>query len=171
MWKNDIWYSTNMLWCLAFDLHIGKNALIKLCLCFSLLLLSRCVFRFPSTVIKIQFMSLLEPEEHREREQPSLPPRPLLPHISPLKISIPTMQQHEEHIRAFGSPLPSPTGTIRWGETHRCKQWYEHIHANTSCYIHTVLQNAKQIVQILQEESVIFTLEAVSCKQLFSSLL
>ncbi|XP_041790255.1 forkhead box protein K1 [Chelmon rostratus] len=71
-----------------------------------------CVFRFPSTVIKIQFMSLLEPEEHREREQPSLPPRPLLPNISPLKISIPTMQQHEEHIRAFGSPLPSPTGTI-----------------------------------------------------------
>lgn len=71
-----------------------------------------CVFRFPSTVIKIQFMSLLEPEEHREREQAALPPRPLLPHISPLKISIPTMQQHEEHIRAFGSPLPSPTGTI-----------------------------------------------------------
>lgn len=71
-----------------------------------------CVFRFPSTVIKIQFMSLLQLDEHREREQPSLPPRPLLPHISPLKISIPTMQQHEEHIRAFGSPLPSPTGTL-----------------------------------------------------------
>ncbi|XP_071361481.1 forkhead box protein K1 [Trachinotus anak] len=71
-----------------------------------------CVFRFPSTVIKIQFMSLLEPEEHREKEQPSPPPRQLLPHISPLKISIPTVQQHEEHIRAFGSPLPSPTGTI-----------------------------------------------------------
>ncbi|XP_040003274.1 forkhead box protein K1 isoform X2 [Xiphias gladius] len=71
-----------------------------------------CVFRFPSTVIKIQFMSLLEAEEHREKEQPSPPPRPLLPHISPLKISIPTVQQHEEHIRAFGSPLPSPTGTI-----------------------------------------------------------
>lgn len=77
------------------------------------ILFSRCVFRFPSTVIKIQFTSLLEPEEHREKEQPLLPPRPLLPHISPLKISIPTMQQHEEHIRAFGSPLPSPTGTIR----------------------------------------------------------
>ncbi|KAM8880370.1 forkhead box protein K1 [Spinachia spinachia] len=71
-----------------------------------------CVFRFPSTVIKIQFMSLLPLDEHREREMPSLPPRPLLPHISPLKISIPTMQQHEEHIRAFGSPLPSPTGTL-----------------------------------------------------------
>ncbi|XP_047435254.1 forkhead box protein K1 isoform X1 [Mugil cephalus] len=71
-----------------------------------------CVFRFPSTVIKIQFMSLLEVEEHREKEHPSPPPRPLLPHISPLKISIPTAQQHEEHIRAFGSPLPSPTGTI-----------------------------------------------------------
>uniref|UniRef100_A0A7N6BRB3 Forkhead box K1 n=1 Tax=Anabas testudineus TaxID=64144 RepID=A0A7N6BRB3_ANATE len=71
-----------------------------------------CMFRFPSTVIKIQFMSLLEAEEHREKEQASPPPRPLLPHISPLKISIPTVQQHEEHIRAFGSPLPSPTGTI-----------------------------------------------------------
>ncbi|XP_060943603.1 forkhead box protein K1 [Limanda limanda] len=69
-----------------------------------------CVFRFPSTVIKIQFMSLLEPEDHREH--PSPPPRPLLPHISPLKITIPTMQQHEDHIRAFGSPLPSPTGTL-----------------------------------------------------------
>ncbi|XP_037545858.1 forkhead box protein K1 isoform X1 [Nematolebias whitei] len=71
-----------------------------------------CVFRFPSTVIKIQFMSLLDAEERREKEQPSPPPRPLLPHISPLKICIPTVQQHEEHIRAFGSPLPSPTGTI-----------------------------------------------------------
>ncbi|XP_040891274.1 forkhead box protein K1 isoform X1 [Toxotes jaculatrix] len=71
-----------------------------------------CVFRFPSTVIKIQFMSLLEAEEHREQEQSSPPPRSLLPHISPLRISIPTVQQHEEHIRAFGSPLPSPTGTI-----------------------------------------------------------
>ncbi|XP_019964490.2 forkhead box protein K1 [Paralichthys olivaceus] len=71
-----------------------------------------CVFRFPSTIIKIQFMSLLEAEEHREKEHPSPPPRPLLPHISPLKITIPTLQQHEDHIRAFGSPQPSPTGTI-----------------------------------------------------------
>ncbi|KAM4603702.1 forkhead box protein K1 isoform 2-T2 [Polymixia lowei] len=71
-----------------------------------------CVFRFPSTVIKIQFASLLECEEQREKEHPSPPPRPLLPHISPLKISIPTVQQHEEHLRTFGSPLPSPTGTI-----------------------------------------------------------
>ncbi|XP_047199671.1 forkhead box protein K1 isoform X2 [Hippoglossus stenolepis] len=77
-----------------------------------LLLPRECVFRFPSTVIKIQFMSLLEAEDHREREHPSPPPRPLLPHISPLKITIPTLQQHEDHIRAFGSPLPSPTGTI-----------------------------------------------------------
>uniref|UniRef100_A0A3P9J8I3 Forkhead box K1 n=1 Tax=Oryzias latipes TaxID=8090 RepID=A0A3P9J8I3_ORYLA len=71
-----------------------------------------CVFRFPSTVIKIQFMSFLDAEEHRETEQPSPPPAPLLPRMSPLKISIPTAQQHEEHIRAFSSPLPSPTGTI-----------------------------------------------------------
>ncbi|XP_056442467.1 forkhead box protein K1 [Gadus chalcogrammus] len=71
-----------------------------------------CVFRFPSTVIKIQFMSLLEPELQGEKEHPSPAPRSLLPHISPLKITIPTMQQHEDHIRAFGSPLPSPTGTL-----------------------------------------------------------
>ncbi|XP_054633973.1 forkhead box protein K1 isoform X1 [Dunckerocampus dactyliophorus] len=71
-----------------------------------------CVFRFPSTVIKIQFASLLAAEEQREKEAPSPPVRSFLPHISPLKISIPTVQQHEEHIRAFGSPLPSPTGTI-----------------------------------------------------------
>ncbi|XP_077462226.1 forkhead box protein K1 [Stigmatopora argus] len=77
-----------------------------------LLLPRECIFRFPSTVIKIQFMSLIPPEELREKEAPSPPMRPLLPHISPLKISIPTAQQHEEHIRAFGSPLPSPTGTI-----------------------------------------------------------
>uniref|UniRef100_A0A8C6V9G3 Forkhead box K1 n=1 Tax=Neogobius melanostomus TaxID=47308 RepID=A0A8C6V9G3_9GOBI len=72
---------------------------------------SKCVFRFPSTVIKIQFMSLLEPEEQQEHEA-SPPPRQLLPHISPLKICIPTAQQHEEHMRAFGSPMPSPTGTL-----------------------------------------------------------
>lgn len=119
------------------------------------ILLSRCVFRFPSTVIKIQFMSLLEPEEHKEREQPSLPPRQLLPHISPLKISIPTMQQHEEHIRAFGSPLPSPTGTIRWGETHiMTGTLTEHV-INT-------LHECKADCPIL---------EAVSCRHVFSSFL
>ncbi|XP_061534651.1 forkhead box protein K1 [Phycodurus eques] len=72
----------------------------------------QCMFRFPSTVIKIQFASLIPHEEQREKETPSPPMRPLVPHISPLKISIPTAQQHEEHIRAFGSPLPSPTGTL-----------------------------------------------------------
>ncbi|XP_077426329.1 forkhead box protein K1 [Vanacampus margaritifer] len=77
-----------------------------------LLLPRQCMFRFPSTVIKIQFASLIPSEEHREKDAPSPPMRPLLPHISPLKISIPTAQQHEEHIRAFGSPLPSPTGTL-----------------------------------------------------------
>uniref|UniRef100_A0A3Q2Y4X8 Forkhead box K1 n=1 Tax=Hippocampus comes TaxID=109280 RepID=A0A3Q2Y4X8_HIPCM len=77
-----------------------------------LLLPRQCVFRFPSTVIKIQFASLIPPEGQWEKEAPSPPIRPLLPHISPLKISIPTAQQHEEHIRAFGPPLPSPTGTL-----------------------------------------------------------
>uniref|UniRef100_A0A4W5RBA3 Forkhead box K1 n=1 Tax=Hucho hucho TaxID=62062 RepID=A0A4W5RBA3_9TELE len=70
-----------------------------------------CVFRFPSTVIKIQFSSLLSGEELREEEQRSPPPRlPLLPHISPLKISIPTM--HHDDLRHLVSPLPSPTGTL-----------------------------------------------------------
>ncbi|XP_028977910.1 forkhead box protein K1 isoform X1 [Esox lucius] len=70
-----------------------------------------CVLRFPSTVIKIQFSSLLSEEELREEEQLSPPPRlPLLPHISPLKISIPTM--HQDDLRHMVSPLPSPTGTL-----------------------------------------------------------
>ncbi|KAL1005393.1 hypothetical protein UPYG_G00058510 [Umbra pygmaea] len=70
-----------------------------------------CVLRFPSTVIKIQFSSLLLGEELREEEQPSPPPHlPLLPHISPLKISIPTM--HQDDLRHMVSPLPSPTGTL-----------------------------------------------------------
>lgn len=70
-----------------------------------------CVFRFPSTVIKIQFSSLLSGEELREEEQRSPPPRlTLLPHISPLKISIPTM--HHDDLRHLVSPLPSPTGTL-----------------------------------------------------------
>ncbi|XP_062304704.1 forkhead box protein K1 [Osmerus eperlanus] len=67
-----------------------------------------CVLRFPSTVIKIQFLSLLLGEELREEQSP--PPRPLLPHISPLKIQIPIM--HHDDLHTFSSPLPSPTGTI-----------------------------------------------------------
>ncbi|KAJ3614311.1 hypothetical protein NHX12_017885 [Muraenolepis orangiensis] len=71
-----------------------------------------CVCRFPSTMIKFEFMSLLEHKLQGVQEHPFPPPRPLLPHISQLEITIPTMQQHEDHILAFGSPQPSPTGTL-----------------------------------------------------------
>ncbi|XP_030067316.1 forkhead box protein K1 isoform X2 [Microcaecilia unicolor] len=66
----------------------------------------QCTFRFPSTVIKIQFTSLYLKEEVKEEAPPS-PPRPLYPQISPLKIHIP-----EPDLRSLISPLPSPTGTI-----------------------------------------------------------
>ncbi|XP_038275726.2 forkhead box protein K1 isoform X1 [Dermochelys coriacea] len=66
----------------------------------------QCTFRFPSTVIKIQFTSLYHKEEVKE-EASSPPLRPLYPQISPLKIHIP-----EPDLRSLVSPLPSPTGTI-----------------------------------------------------------
>uniref|UniRef100_A0A8C0F896 Forkhead box K1 n=1 Tax=Bubo bubo TaxID=30461 RepID=A0A8C0F896_BUBBB len=68
--------------------------------------LQGCTFRFPSTVIKIQFTSLYHKEEVKE-EASSPPLRPLYPQISPLKIHIP-----EPDLRSVVSPLPSPTGTI-----------------------------------------------------------
>nr|XP_047917468.1 forkhead box protein K1 isoform X2 [Anser cygnoides] len=72
----------------------------------ALLLPPQCTFRFPSTVIKIQFTSLYHKEEVKE-EASSPPLRPLYPQISPLKIHIP-----EPDLRSVVSPLPSPTGTI-----------------------------------------------------------
>ncbi|XP_056117625.1 forkhead box protein K1 [Rhinichthys klamathensis goyatoka] len=71
-----------------------------------LLLPRECTFRFPSTVIKIQFTVLYHKETQKE-EAPVSPVRPLYPQISPLKISIP-----ENDFRSMMSPLPSPTGTI-----------------------------------------------------------
>ncbi|KAF7691087.1 forkhead box protein K1 [Silurus meridionalis] len=65
-----------------------------------------CTFRFPSTVIKIQFTALYHKETLKE-EAPMSPVRPLYPQISPLKITIP-----ENDFRSMMSPLPSPTGTI-----------------------------------------------------------
>ncbi|XP_063041166.1 forkhead box protein K1 [Engraulis encrasicolus] len=70
---------------------------------------NECTFRFPSTVIKIQFTALYFKEVLKE-EAPMSPVRPLYPQISPLKINIPdndfkSMMSHEEM-------LPSPTGTI-----------------------------------------------------------
>ncbi|KAK1162928.1 forkhead box protein K1-like isoform X1 [Acipenser oxyrinchus oxyrinchus] len=65
-----------------------------------------CTFRFPSTIIKIQFTSLYHRVEVKE-EAPLSPMRPLFPQISPLKINIP-----DPDFRSMISPLPSPTGTI-----------------------------------------------------------
>ncbi|GFQ93799.1 forkhead box protein K1 [Trichonephila clavata] len=62
-----------------------------------------CVFRFPSTNIKIMFQSLIDennpPFHSRMTESPCKP-------MAPLKINIP------EHEGNFSSPIPSPTGTI-----------------------------------------------------------
>ncbi|XP_006765548.1 PREDICTED: forkhead box protein K1 [Myotis davidii] len=63
---------------------------------------ARCTFRFPSTVIKIQFTAL-----YHQEEAPASPLRPLYPQISPLRIHIP-----EPDLRSLVSPIPSPTGTI-----------------------------------------------------------
>lgn len=71
-------------------------------------LFCRCTFRFPSTSIKIQFTALYHKETLKE-EAPVSPVRPLYPQISPLKITIP-----ENDFRSMMSPLPSPTGTIRY---------------------------------------------------------
>ncbi|XP_059414526.1 forkhead box protein K1-like [Carassius carassius] len=71
-----------------------------------LLLPRECTFRFPSTVVKIQFTALYHKEMQKE-EAPVSPVIPLYPQISPLKISIP-----ENDFRTMMSPLPSPTGTI-----------------------------------------------------------
>ncbi|XP_052408132.1 forkhead box protein K1 isoform X2 [Carassius gibelio] len=71
-----------------------------------LLLPRECTFRFPSTVIKIQFTALYHKDTQKE-DAPVSPVRPLYPQISPLKISIP-----ENDFRSMMSPLPSPTGTI-----------------------------------------------------------
>ncbi|KAJ8344912.1 hypothetical protein SKAU_G00291050 [Synaphobranchus kaupii] len=65
-----------------------------------------CTFRFPSTIIKIQFTTLYHKEMPKE-EAPLSPVRPLYPSISPLKIHIP-----DNDFRSMMSPLPSPTGTI-----------------------------------------------------------
>ncbi|XP_059555364.1 forkhead box protein K1 isoform X1 [Myotis daubentonii] len=62
----------------------------------------QCTFRFPSTVIKIQFTAL-----YHQEEAPASPLRPLYPQISPLRIHIP-----EPDLRSLVSPIPSPTGTI-----------------------------------------------------------
>lgn len=71
----------------------------------SLQLPKTCVFRFPSTNIKIGFQSLID-----ESSPPRRAPVPELPAnkpMQPLRINIPDPDPTQ-----FMSPLPSPTGTI-----------------------------------------------------------
>lgn len=65
----------------------------------------RCIFRFPSTNIKIIFQSLLDEGTPPRQPLPELLPQKPLP---PLRINIPDNDVH------FPSPIPSPTGTIRF---------------------------------------------------------
>ena len=67
----------------------------------------RCTFRFPSTNIKITFTALSS-EKREKQEAPESPVKPVQAHISPLTINIPDTMAH------LISPLPSPTGTIRY---------------------------------------------------------
>lgn len=69
--------------------------------------LLRCCFRFPSTSIKITFTALSN-DKKEPRNVPESPVKPVQPQISPLTINIP------DNIAHLMSPLPSPTGTIRW---------------------------------------------------------
>lgn len=71
------------------------------------LLSSRCTFRFPSTNIKITFTALSSGRKAK-REAPESPVKAVQPQISPLTINIP------DNIAHLMSPLPSPTGTIRY---------------------------------------------------------
>lgn len=68
---------------------------------------SRCTFRFPSTNIKITFTALSSNKKDK-RNTPESPVKAVQPQISPLTINIP------DNIAHLMSPLPSPTGTIRY---------------------------------------------------------
>lgn len=68
----------------------------------------RCCFRFPSTSIKITFTALSS-DKKEPRNVPGSLVKSVQPQISPLTINIP------DNIAHLMSPLPSPTGTIRWG--------------------------------------------------------
>ncbi|XP_066292401.1 forkhead box protein K2-like isoform X2 [Branchiostoma lanceolatum] len=67
----------------------------------------QCVFRFPSTNIKIVFQSMVDEGNPQPPPPPPLPSPPKKkPDLAPLKINIPDPNTD------FGSPFPSPTGTI-----------------------------------------------------------
>jgi len=70
----------------------------------------RCLIRFPSTNIRLEFTSLVEDVDQagdNEPTQPSTSRHNRIP-LPPLRINIPDSEM------TFGSPLPSPTGTIRF---------------------------------------------------------
>ena len=75
----------------------------------SLQLPKRCQFRFPSTSIRLEFQSLIDESAHpvevasNHHASPNRHHRAPLP---PLRINIPNSEL------TFGSPFPSPTGTI-----------------------------------------------------------
>lgn len=85
-------------------LHSVNKWLIYL---FFFFLFFSCTFRFPSTNIKITFTALSN-EKREKQEAPESPVKPVQPQISPLTINIPDNMAH------LISPLPSPTGTIRY---------------------------------------------------------
>ena len=62
-----------------------------------------CVLRFPSTNVKVRFTSLVS--DKTPKRVPSPPRTKVLP---PLRINIPQSDSN------FASPVPSPTGTIRY---------------------------------------------------------
>ncbi len=105
-WKHEalFWPQISFLgscWCL-FD--PWRLCLLSCIITFSLFL--RCTFRFPSTNIKITFTALASIK--REKQELESPVKAVQPHISPLTINIP------DNIAHLMSPLPSPTGTIRY---------------------------------------------------------
>lgn len=83
-----------------FYYYFAKSCLFTVFCC-------RCTFRFPSTNIKITFTALSSGKKVK-REAPESPVKPVQPQISPLTINIP------DNIAHLMSPLPSPTGTIRY---------------------------------------------------------
>lgn len=62
------------------------------------------MLRFPSTNVKVRFTSLVG--DNTPKRVPSPPRTKVLP---PLRINIPQSDSN------FASPIPSPTGTIRYG--------------------------------------------------------
>lgn len=106
-----------------------------------LLLINRCVFRFPSTNIRLEFQSLIESKHHHyPMDKEGLSSSDDLnqnksmmlmasnrmndvinnsngnqssKYFSPLKVNIPEIATNTSNNSDFVSPIPSPTGTIR----------------------------------------------------------